>query len=137
MSIRKLRRLILALPVFAFGAPACDSVTGVCTLIGCDSGLTVRLDALPTGAFTVDVYANSPNESPSYRYECTPGEFSCPQDVFFTDFLAEDPYIRVTTTDGSVLTQVFGLTYTSSRPNGRNCPPICRNTSTTVAIPSA
>lgn len=137
MSIRKLRRLVLALPVFAFGAPACDSITGVCTQIGCDSGFLVRLDALPTGAFTVDVYANSPNESPSYRYECAPGALPCLQNVFFADFLGENPHIRVTTTEGSVLTQVYGLNYESYRPNGPNCPPDCRRAETTVAIPTS
>lgn len=137
MSIHTLRRLVLALPVFAFGAPACDSITGVCTQIGCDSGLMVRLDALPTGAFTVDVYSGTPNASPSYRYECTPGALPCLQDIFFADFLGVDPFIRVTTTNGSVLTQVTGLNYESYRPNGPNCPPDCRRALTTVTIPTS
>jgi hypothetical protein len=136
MSIRALRRLVLALPVFAFGAPACDSVTGVCTQIGCDSGLWVRLDALPAGAFSVDVYAVTPNASPSYRYECSPGPLACLQEIFFTDFVGDRPYIRVTTTVGTVLYEIPTLSYETFRPNGPRCDPECRTAETTVTIPA-
>lgn len=130
-----LRRLIIAVPLFAFGAPACDSVTGVCTLMGCDSGLFVRLNAVPTEAFSVEVFARAPDESPGYRYECTPGPLGCQHPIFFSGFIADRAYIRVTTTDGSILHDVRPLRYESFRPNGPRCEPLCQTAEASVSIP--
>lgn len=107
----------------------------VCTLIGCQSGLLVRLNTLPAGAFRVDVFAQAPDQSPAYVYECTPGPTPCQQAIFFPGLVAPHPFIRVTTTQGTVLHEITDLVYETSRPNGRTCGPECRTAETTVAVP--
>ena len=46
----------------AAGCGAVGPQEKTCTLIGCNSGLTVHLNAKPTGTFNVEVFAVSPNQ---------------------------------------------------------------------------
>lgn len=134
---RTIRIATLSAAMLILGAPACDSPTGVCTLIGCSSGLLVRLNALPTGPFQVDVFAGAPDVSPSYRYECVPGPSGCLQEIFFSGLVARHAFIRVTTDDGTALHEILDLHYETHRPNGPRCEPTCRTAETTVSIPTA
>lgn len=72
---------ILVAAVFAFGAPACDSITGVCSEIGCDSGRMVRLDALPEGACSVDVSPRSPTAARPALRVASPERSAVPSGV--------------------------------------------------------
>jgi len=139
MTFRRLRRLVLTISLFAFGAPACDagSVTGVCTNAGCSSGLTVLLNAMPEGAFTVELFDNvQPNVFPTYRYECVPGAIPCLGIILFKDFTGTQTNVRVTTAAGTA-TYAVNVTYATLRPNGPRCGPVCRTASTTVNIPAS
>jgi hypothetical protein len=131
-------RTALAVALALVAGTSCESplVTN-CTDIGCESGLWVNLDALPTGAFRVEVFANSPDVSPSYVYECTPGPAACRQRIFFEGLVVTRPFIRVTTDVGSVLHEIQGLEYETHRPNGPRCPPECRTAETDIPIPVA
>jgi hypothetical protein len=107
----------------------------VCTLIGCDSGLTVHLNAKPAGTYRVEVFAHAPDQQPAYVYECTTAA-SCQQDIFFTDLIVDHPFIRITTKTGTKLVEFPTVTYVDSYPNGRDCGPPCRNARLNMDIPA-
>ena len=106
---------------------------GACTLVGCDSGLTVRLDRVPAGTFRIE--AISPEGAPSQVYDCAGAGPQCAPEAVFRDFTPSQVTIRVTTASGTV-TQTFQPQYSENAPNGRECGPICRNATVTVALGS-
>jgi hypothetical protein len=105
-----------------------------CTLIGCNSGLTVHLNAKPAGTFKVEVFAQSPNQQPVYVYECS-NAASCPQDIFYSGLIVSHAYVRVTTSTGTKTVEIPAVNYVTSRPNGPGCDPECRQATVNVDIP--
>ena len=132
-----MKRIALVVCLF-LGGPACGVVgpreDKVCTLIGCNSGLTVHLNAKPAGTYKVEVFALSPNQQPVYVYECS-NAASCQQDIFFASLIADHPFVRVTTSTGTKTTEVVTVNYVTSRPNGPGCDPECRQATVNVDIP--
>lgn len=114
----------------------CDSPTGVCTQIGCDSGLTVQLDQVPADAFTVEVLPEEPQDYPVvYRVECAGIASPCGARVFFPGLVLERARVRVTTSLGTVTHDVADVTYRTTYPNGRQCTPACRRATVDVTVP--
>ncbi len=105
-----------------------------CTLIGCNSGLTVHLSAKPTGAYKVEVFAVSPNQQPAYVYECSTAS-NCQQDIFFAGLIVSHPFVRITTSTGTKTVEIATMNYVTSRPNGPGCDPECRQATVNVDIP--
>lgn len=108
-----------------------------CTLIGCLNGITVELEALPTGPFKVELLLTStgaPN-NPTYEYECTSGT-NCRQSIHFPELLPGYVRVRVTTATGVRTTEFVDVEYVLSYPNGRACPPPCRNATVVVPLPA-
>lgn len=136
MPIRRFLKLVFVVPLFALGTPACDSPTGVCTLRGCDSGLVVQLSALPAGPFSVEVFAVSPNQLPSYRYECD-GTSPCEERVLFSGLQVSSAYVQVTTPAGAALQHFPQLRYETIYPNGRRCGGACQSATVAMEIPAA
>lgn len=129
------RHLPVLFAILALGG-GCDSPTGVCTQIGCDSGLTVQLDQVPTGAFTVEVLPEEPQEHPVvYRVECAGSAAPCGARVFFPGLVLERARVRVTTTLGTVTHDATDVIYRTSYPNGRQCTPACRQATVDVTVP--
>ena len=111
-----------------------------CTLIGCNSGLIVRLAALPASAFRVEVFRGQPDQQPAYVivYTCgTPsqGSLGCPDLLNFQDFFVEHFWIRITTSAGTQ-TSEHTVEYRQVYPNGPDCGPGCRQATVTVAAPT-
>ncbi|HJQ35979.1 MAG TPA: hypothetical protein VKB93_02460 [Thermoanaerobaculia bacterium] len=115
-------------------ATACSSATAVCTLIGCESGVTVHLSALPSGPFHVEVKPSGASDV-RYVFDCT-GASDCRQDIFFPGLITEDVIVTVTVGSASKQTQVSNLAYESQRPNGADCPPDCRTVTVVAQIPT-
>ena len=105
-----------------------------CTLIGCNSGLTVHLNTKPTGTYKVEVFALSPNQQPSYVYECS-NVSNCQQDIFFAGLIVSHPYVRITTSTGTKTVEIPTVNYVTSRPNGPACDPECRQATVNVDVP--
>ncbi|MEQ1691778.1 MAG: hypothetical protein ABMA00_10850 [Gemmatimonas sp.] len=105
-----------------------------CTLIGCNSGLTVHLNAKPTGTYKVEVFAQSPSLQPVYAYECSNAS-TCQQDIFFPGLIVSHPYVRITTSSGTKIVEIITVNYVTSRPNGPGCDPECRQATVNVDIP--
>jgi hypothetical protein len=121
-------------------AAACNALgTGegpICTDIGCTSGITVHLPALPSGPYEVEILVGGTGSGGlSYAYECVGGP-SCQQDVFFPELVLDRIIVRVTTPAGSRLTEIANPMYVTARPNGPNCPPVCRQARVTADLPS-
>jgi hypothetical protein len=126
----RLGRLISA---GALSSIACSGVTTVCTLIGCESGITVHLASLPSGPFRVDVKPRGAGDV-AYVFECSDA-MHCRQDIFFAGLITD--YVVVTVHVGAATrdTEVVQVQYTSHRPNGPNCEPDCRTATVTAQIP--
>ncbi len=115
------------------GLSGCDLVgPDGCTLVGCASGLTVVLAAPPAGAFRIEV--SVPGAAAAYVYDC-PDPARCAPQGFFGEFTPEAATVTVTTARGRVQQEVRPR-YTTRRPNGDDCPPVCRQGAVTVPLPT-
>jgi len=106
-----------------------------CTEIGCSDGITVHLPVVPAGPYKVEILVGGTGGGGlSYAYECTGGP-SCQQDIFFPELVLDRIIVRVTSGLGSRLTEIVNPVYTTSRPNGPDCPPLCRQALVTAQLP--
>jgi hypothetical protein len=115
-------------------ALACSGVTTVCTLIGCDGGITVHLASLPNGPFRVELRPPGA-QGASYVFERGSAAVPCRQDIFFADLIADHLFATVTAGGASRDTEITQVRYTSHRPNGPSCPPDCRTAVVTAQVP--
>ena len=122
-------RLRTALYAIAAATLAGCNPVGVCTLIGCFDGLSVRFDREPGGPFRVEAIV--PGDATPRVVECTTG-LCAP--IWFPDLMAERVTIRVTTAAGT-RSQEFTPKYEAEYPNGRRCGAACRNASVTMQLP--
>jgi hypothetical protein len=67
-------------------------------------------------------------------YACAGGP-GCQQDIFFPELVLEHIIVRVTTSLGSMNTEIANPVYTTSRPNGPDCPPVCRQILVNAQLP--
>lgn len=113
------------IPILLLTFAACNFVTKVCTLVGCDSGLTVTVANAPPGPVTVrarDAAATTPVSA-----ECTGGSLCT---VRFEDFTPKRVTVEVT---AGATTRSFTVTpaYTVAQPNGPTCG-TCRNSAIAI-----
>jgi len=114
--------------VAAFGWGCDVAGPSACTLIGC-TGLVVEVTGAPAQVpVTIVVLAA---DGAKRSTSCTSATGTCP--VSFPDFTPATVTISVLT--GTQTTEVTRQpTYEVTRPNGRSCPPECRNARVTVAL---
>ena len=92
-----------------------------CTMIGCEPGLSVTIRGDRGGDITVRVASA---EGVVRQFECDAEARDC--NAFFADYMPDDNVtITVTKQDGNVVRAV-PVTYRDVRPNGDDCPPVCR-----------
>jgi hypothetical protein len=118
-----------ALALVAAAAAGCApaaSANRVCTMIGCESGLTVVLETAPQGPYRVE--ARAAGEEVRVR-ECL-SERDCGR-IFFADFLPEEVTLEVIAGDARASHTVRPRVETV-QPNGPECPPTCRQARVTV-----
>ena len=115
-------RLLITLTA-AIWVVGCQSSTA-CTLIGCESGLTVEVQNAPPGPITVQASVIGASGA-VYTATC-PGTTGCTNAVFFPAFTPEQARLTITTTAGTRQQDVTP-SYTTSQPNGPRCGPTCRN----------
>jgi hypothetical protein len=132
----KPRILPAALLAFAAGCDILGIGSTHCTLIGCTDGITVHLTTLPTGPYRVEILVGNGPGGLSYAYDCAGGS-ACLKDIFFPELVLARIIVRVTTPLGTRDTEIANPVYTTSRPNGPDCSPICRQASVTAQLPSS
>lgn len=99
----------------------------VCTLIGCNDGLSVQVTSAVTQSITVTVRANN---QVIRTFRCEPGN---PCTSFIEDQMPTSVSVTVEAPGGTV-NRVYTPEYRTARPNGPNCPPTCRQATITVAV---
>ena len=131
-----MRRLRILAPLAVGLIGGCDLVTSNdgCTLIGCNSGLLVQLAGPVAGPYRIEV--RTPGSTAVFVSECTTAA-GCTGTGggFFPDFMPEQVSVTVTTARGTVRQDVRP-TYTTSQPNGDECPPVCKQATVTVPLPA-
>jgi hypothetical protein len=110
-------------------AAACDRAID-CTLIGCESGLTVVIDNAPPGPFTVQ--GTAAGAAGVVRTGGCPDTSGCTGTVFLPAFTPGRAQLTVTTSAGTRQHEVTPA-YATTRPNGPRCGPTCRNATVRVA----
>ena len=112
-----------------FALVACRELPGACTEIGCNDGLSVRVEGSPPGPWEIDVAAGST----THTFACPAGN-NC-QAAFFAGFLPTS--VTVTVRANGKTQEHPNLTPTPrvTRPNGSACPPECQQPFVTVSLP--
>ncbi len=112
-----------------------DLLVGACTLIGCANGLSISLARIPNDAYTVQLLVEG--EAP--REVNCPDPSRCNGPAFFFENTLPTVATVVVTTSAGEARQEVRPTYTTNRPNGRGCDPVCRNGTATFSaiIPGA
>jgi hypothetical protein len=125
MSIRK----ALACGLLA-AVSSCSFMTESCTLIGCESGLTVHLQGAPQGPWSITVSS----QGTTFGKDCAAGG-NCGGMMFFENFLHDLVTVTVERNGSSVTYQNLAPTKTTVQPNGPRCAPTCNQHSLTVSPP--
>ena len=99
---------------------SCDQSTGVCTLIGCNSGLTINVPAAAPIPYIISLQAPG---APELTLECTTS--LCAHSVFVPDYTPAHVTVTVQWQGGGSATKDVSPAYTISQPNGPNCSPTC------------
>lgn len=106
----------------AFAACAIFDPGGDCTLIGGESGLTVRVRNVTSPITRIDVSPVAPGGQPAYVADCARLVSGCDHGVFFPEYSAPSAGITVVSAAGTV-SGTTRLEYRVSYPNGPNCAP--------------
>lgn len=122
----RLPTLALALVV----ATGCAGTDVVCTQIGCDSGLTVKLEGAPQGPWSINVSS----QGQSFAKDCAAGG-NCGGGLFFEGFTKDLVTVTVARNGTSVTYQNLTPTKAIVQPNGPRCEPTCDQRTVTVAAP--
>jgi hypothetical protein len=99
----------------------------ICTLIGCNDGLSVQVTSAVTQSITVTVRANN---QVLRTFRCDPGN---PCASFIENQMPASVSVTVEAPGGTV-NRAYTPEYRTARPNGPNCPPACRQATITVAV---
>ena len=120
--------LVLSLALGTLGGCSLFTDEGPCTLIGCESGLMVRLD----GAAAVATLRVHLPDGTILERECLPQH--CAQGAFFEGVKGPTAEIEVIV-DGNAQTMSVPLTYRAYYPNGERCGDPCLVTSVHLKLP--
>lgn len=119
-----MKPLILSF-VVALVLTACSPFTRtarVCTEIGCDSGIEVVLESPPAGSYRVEAYVDP--QGPRYVFRCE-RQSGCTDRIFLDEFTPHRLFVEVISDSGTQRYEA-APNYQESRPNGPDCPPLCR-----------
>ena len=128
---RRVTQLGLAF-FLGIGLSTCSDQGRVCTDIGCYSGLEIQVNPAPTVPFRIEAFA--PGSSALYTQDCANAADCTP--VFLPEFTTRDVSVRLIAGGDTTFVEDAQPQYTELRPNGPDCPPICRFGHITIGAPS-
>jgi hypothetical protein len=103
----------------------CTAQERMCTLIGCVDGLTVHFTGAQPASYTLEARAAG-HEPVTVSCSSDQATTQCRLDeTFLADFTPEEVTLHITW-DGGEVERTVRPVYTESRPNGPDCPPVCR-----------
>lgn len=120
---------LLVLLLFGFRCESASTMGTVCTLIGCDSGLLVELEAPPEAPYRIEAHVSG--VSPRYVQVCQ-SQAACSPFTFFRAFIPDWAIIEVVSAVGTERYEVRPV-YERVQPNGPGCDPVCMRA--TVRLP--
>ena len=122
-------KLILAVAGAAF-LGACANMSEpqrVCTLIGCDDGLSVVVNHTLPQSFTVTVRVATQT---LHTFRCDPGQ---PCQAFVRNQTPEEVTVSIDAGGGQPpVSRTYRPEYRINRPNGADCPPDCKQATVTL-----
>lgn len=107
-----------------------DGPARACTMIGCENGVTVQLAGAPAIPFSVEL---TPLGGAATIKECVTAQ-ACGTDLFFQGVSADSVTVKVTSPAGESVTRAKAE-YATTRPNGPQCDPECRQARVSVSVP--
>lgn len=102
-------------------AQAAEGPQRVCTLAGCENGVSVLLGSAYATPVTVEI---GPVDGPMQRGTCD-DTIECTTGLFFPDLSAPELRVRVMSATDTI-TRTVRPDYRIVQPNGPDCPPTCR-----------
>ena len=99
-----------------------------CTLIGCESGLAVRVSPRPSTPYRAELILEDGTRR-AWRCETT----NC-GDPFFADYLKSKATIDVIVGTDTTRAERTQIRYEKSQPNGSKCDPTCFRSDVTVTL---
>ena len=102
-----------------------------CTVIGCQSGLSIQFSSPPTAPYHVE--ATSPDAG-ARSFDCTLTTGCTPPPLQMVDYTPETVTLIVTYA-GHTSATTLKPTYQVSNPNGRSCAPTCHVGTVTLPLP--
>lgn len=130
MAPRHWGRRTAGLTILANLVWACGVSDTACTLIGCSSGLIVRVSGLPEGPATLTLQVEG---QPPVIRACSSAELCELPGVQFTDQTPANATVLVTSGEFSKSFTISNPAYEDLRPNGADCPPVCRSAVVTLS----
>ena len=120
------------LALLANGASACRGHD--CTLVGCDSGLTIRVQPPPTAPYRVEV-VGGPTSARRVR-NCGVESPCGDRFAFFQNLVTARATVEVIVGSDTTRREFTNITYLKTQPNGEHCGPTCLNAEGTFALGS-
>lgn len=145
------------LPALAMALLACDTQggDGACTLIGCVNGVTIEFTLREAGSYVVTVDAGGQKTTCMATLPLSGADTVSPCDregviltrsgsalpaaqqslggLFVSDTTASSITVKITRDGATVREQTFTPQYSTSRPNGPNCDPVCTQATHTLS----
>ena len=107
-----------------------------CTLVGCDSALTVVLHPVPPTPFRVEVLGGP--TSLRRMLVCEQPNSICGRgEAYFVNLVSKQAVIEVIVGTDTTRREFTNIAYTKSEPNGEDCDPTCFNAQVTFATTSS
>lgn len=123
----------LLLTLVALALAGCAPREVQCTLIGCADGLAVDFTGAQPASYTLEARAAG-HEPVTVDCSGDQAAFQCrPDGTFLPDFTPEEVTLRITW-DGGEVERTVRPVYTETRPNGPDCPPVCRHGEVTIDL---
>ncbi len=123
-----MRILTLGLVVAALACTRSSEPQVMCTMIGCENGLSVVVEDPPAGDY--QLVLNAPGEQDRVR-DCTANE-PCDRGAFFGNFEPETVTVRVVAGTDTLRSVTVSPEWRDNQPNGPDCPPTCRQAVVTI-----
>jgi hypothetical protein len=99
-----------------------------CTLIGCDSGLAIRISPRPVSPYRAELLLDDGTRRVWRCDRATCG------DPFFADYLKSIAIIDVIVGTDTTHAEQTKIQYERSQPNGAKCGPTCYRSEVTVSL---
>lgn len=101
----------------------------VCTLIGCENGLTVEVNQSLQQSFTVNVRAGTQT---IHTFRCDPGQ---PCRAFISNQTPDEVTVSIDAGGGQQpVSRTYRPEYRLNRPNGPDCDPECKQATVTLTV---